>query len=73
MILRRITIFVWALSMLMCVERISAQSGNAGSVEGTVKDPSGAAVGRAVGGIQLAVRQRTGGRSGAGLCDGADV
>jgi hypothetical protein len=46
MILRRITIFVWALSMLMCVERISAQSGNAGSVEGTVKDPSGAAVGR---------------------------
>jgi carboxypeptidase family protein/TonB-dependent receptor-like protein len=47
MILRRITIFVWALSMLLCVERISAQSGNAGSVEGTVKDPSGAAVANA--------------------------
>jgi Carboxypeptidase regulatory-like domain/TonB-dependent Receptor Plug Domain len=47
MILRRITIFVWALSMLLCVGRISAQSGNAGSVEGTVKDPSGAAVANA--------------------------
>jgi hypothetical protein len=47
MILRRITIFVWALGMLLCVERISAQSGNAGSVEGTVKDPSGAAVANA--------------------------
>jgi hypothetical protein len=47
MILRRITLFAWALSMLLCVARISAQSGNAGSVEGTVKDPSGAAVANA--------------------------
>jgi Carboxypeptidase regulatory-like domain/TonB-dependent Receptor Plug Domain len=44
MILRRITLFVWVLSMWSCVGRVSAQSGNAGSVEGTVKDPSGAAV-----------------------------
>jgi hypothetical protein len=44
MILRRITLVVWALSTLFCAGRISAQSGNAGSVEGTVKDPSGAAV-----------------------------
>jgi hypothetical protein len=47
MILRRITLFAWALSMLLCVGRISAQSGNAGSVEGTVKDPSGAPVANA--------------------------
>jgi hypothetical protein len=40
-------VFVWALSMLLCVARVSAQSGNAGSVEGTVKDPSGAAVANA--------------------------
>src|SRR5450432_1307170 len=43
MILRR-TLVAWVLSMLLCVARISAQSGNAGSVEGAVKDPSGAAV-----------------------------
>src|SRR5450432_3996994 len=47
MILRRITLFAWVLSMLLCVGRISAQSGNAGSVEGAVKDPSGAAVANA--------------------------
>jgi Carboxypeptidase regulatory-like domain/TonB-dependent Receptor Plug Domain len=47
MILRRITLFAWVLSMLLCVARISAQSGNAGSVEGAVKDPSGAAVANA--------------------------
>jgi hypothetical protein len=47
MILRRITLFAWILSMLLCVGRISAQSGNAGSVEGIVKDPSGAAVANA--------------------------
>jgi hypothetical protein len=47
MILRRIALFAWVLSMLLCVGRISAQSGNAGSVEGTVKDPSGAAVANA--------------------------
>jgi hypothetical protein len=47
MILRRIALFAWILSMLLCVGRISAQSGNAGSVEGIVKDPSGAAVANA--------------------------
>jgi hypothetical protein len=48
MILRRITLLAWALSMLLCVGRISAQSGNAGSIEGTAKDPSGAAVANAM-------------------------
>ena len=47
MILRRITILVWTLSLLLCAGRISAQSGNAGSIEGTAKDPSGAAVANA--------------------------
>lgn len=46
MILRRITFFAWLVS-LMVVPRVGAQSGNAGSVEGIVKDQSGAAVGNA--------------------------
>ena len=44
---RRITLFVWALSFLFGATRIFAQSGNAGSIEGAVKDPSGASVANA--------------------------
>jgi hypothetical protein len=46
MILRRITLFVWLLS-LFSAPQILAQSGNSGSIEGTVSDPSGAAVANA--------------------------
>src|ERR1700693_3695589 len=42
MIFRRIRLCIWALSILCCATRVSAQSGNSGSIEGTVKDPSGA-------------------------------
>jgi hypothetical protein len=47
MILRRITFLVLALSIFSGGARVFAQSGNAGSIEGTVKDPSGASVANA--------------------------
>jgi hypothetical protein len=46
MILQRITLFVWMLS-LSVAPRVFAQSGNAGSIEGVVKDQSGAAMANA--------------------------
>jgi hypothetical protein len=43
--------WVWllalSLSILFCTTRVVAQSGNAGSIEGTVKDPSGASIANA--------------------------
>jgi Carboxypeptidase regulatory-like domain/TonB-dependent Receptor Plug Domain len=36
-----------SVSILFCVTRLVAQSGNSGSIEGTVKDPSGASVANA--------------------------
>ena len=39
---------VLSLSILFCGTRVVAQSGNSGSIEGTVKDPSGASVANAM-------------------------
>jgi Carboxypeptidase regulatory-like domain/TonB-dependent Receptor Plug Domain len=47
MILRRIMILALAFGDLFGGTRVFAQSGNAGSIEGTVKDPSGASVANA--------------------------
>ncbi len=44
---RRISFAVWALGFLFSAARGYAQSGNAGSIEGVVKDPSGASVANA--------------------------
>jgi hypothetical protein len=44
---RRFRLCIWALSILFCATRVVAQTGNAGSIEGTVKDPSGASVANA--------------------------
>jgi len=41
---RRITVFVLVLGLLFCGVSSKAQLGNSGSIEGVVKDPSGAAV-----------------------------
>jgi hypothetical protein len=47
MVLRRITLAAWALSFLFFAGNGYAQSGNAGSIEGAVKDPSGASIANA--------------------------
>jgi hypothetical protein len=47
MVFRRFRLCIWALSILFCATRVVAQTGNAGSIEGTVKDPSGASVANA--------------------------
>jgi len=47
MAFRKIMFFVLSLSFLFCAASGRAQLGNSGSIEGTVKDPSGAAVGSA--------------------------
>jgi hypothetical protein len=47
MAFRKIMLFVLSLSFLFCATSSRAQLGNSGSIEGTVKDPSGAAVGNA--------------------------
>jgi hypothetical protein len=47
MVFRRFRLCIWALSILFCATRLVAQSGNSGSIEGTVKDPSGASVANA--------------------------
>jgi Carboxypeptidase regulatory-like domain/TonB-dependent Receptor Plug Domain len=44
---QRFRLCIWALSILFCATRVVAQSGNSGSIEGTVKDPSGAFVANA--------------------------
>jgi len=47
MVFHRFRLCIWALSILFCATRLVAQSGNSGSIEGTVKDPSGASVANA--------------------------
>jgi len=44
---RQFSSLVLVLSLLLCTARVFAQTGNAGSIEGVVKDPSGAAVANA--------------------------
>jgi len=44
---RWVSLLALSLGILFCATRVVAQSGNAGSVEGTVKDPSGASVANA--------------------------
>jgi hypothetical protein len=41
---RRIAIFTLSLCLLICAASSRAQLGNSGSIEGVVKDPSGAAI-----------------------------
>jgi Carboxypeptidase regulatory-like domain len=47
MVVRRLLFFVLSLGLLICVTPSRAQLGNSGSIEGVVKDPSGAAVANA--------------------------
>jgi Carboxypeptidase regulatory-like domain len=47
MAFRKFMLFVLGLCFLFCATSSRAQLGNSGSIEGTVKDPSGAAVGGA--------------------------
>jgi Carboxypeptidase regulatory-like domain/TonB-dependent Receptor Plug Domain len=44
---RWLSFLALSLSILICNTRVVAQSGNSGSIEGTVKDPSGASVANA--------------------------
>ena len=44
---RWVSFLALSLSILFCSTRVVAQSGNSGSIEGTVKDPSGASVANA--------------------------
>jgi hypothetical protein len=47
MVFRKIMLLVFSFSFLLCVVSSRAQLGNSGSIEGTVKDQSGAGVGNA--------------------------
>src|ERR1700731_2911006 len=62
-------LFVWGLSFLFSAVPGRAQLGNSGSIEGVVKDPSGAAVANATVEVSYAVsgfqRQTTTGADGA--------
>src|SRR6202166_195618 len=44
---RWVSILALSLSILFCATRMVAQTGNSGSIEGTIKDPSGASIANA--------------------------